>query len=231
MKAYTPQVVSIGPIHYSKEGLKAMQDLKLQYLQIFLEWTTISLEDAVKFYKAWERRIRSFYAPTIDLDDGDEFLEMVLVDAAFIIAIFISFLFPELKGGCDNGYLLDKTGYFKKEIFIDKIMLENQLPVFVLVDLFELAKKNLSSDQRKWDSNIYMIMYDFFRVRTQRPSREYWELWYKTHCRLHKMLPSSIESTVNNGITIHNSQCNRASQVRSSIQDNIKQKYAWHVIY
>jgi hypothetical protein len=42
--AYTPKVVSIGPLHHGKEGLKAMEAHKKRYLQNFIERTNESLE-------------------------------------------------------------------------------------------------------------------------------------------------------------------------------------------
>ena len=44
-KAYTPQVVSIGPFHRDKKQLQEMEEHKRMYLQDFLKW---SLVDRVK---------------------------------------------------------------------------------------------------------------------------------------------------------------------------------------
>uniref|UniRef100_A0A3N7EQP5 Uncharacterized protein n=1 Tax=Populus trichocarpa TaxID=3694 RepID=A0A3N7EQP5_POPTR len=38
-KAYTPRVVSVGPIHHGKDMLKAMEDHKRMYLQEFIART------------------------------------------------------------------------------------------------------------------------------------------------------------------------------------------------
>ncbi|CAL8105055.1 unnamed protein product [Prunus armeniaca] len=42
-EAYTPQVVSIGPLHHGKQGLKAMEDHKKRYLQDYIRRTRCAL--------------------------------------------------------------------------------------------------------------------------------------------------------------------------------------------
>jgi len=46
-KAYTPQLVSIGPLHHGREEFKAMEEYKRRYLQDFLAWSELSLEDLI----------------------------------------------------------------------------------------------------------------------------------------------------------------------------------------
>ena len=41
-KAYTPQVVSIGPFHHGKKEFKVMEKHKLRYLQAFLDRTNLT---------------------------------------------------------------------------------------------------------------------------------------------------------------------------------------------
>uniref|UniRef100_A0A6M2EIS4 Uncharacterized protein n=1 Tax=Populus davidiana TaxID=266767 RepID=A0A6M2EIS4_9ROSI len=88
-KAYTPRVVSIGPIHHGKENLKAMEDHKIMYLQQFLEQNKVSVEDLMNIIKENETKLRDCYAETIDLSRKD-FATMILLDAVFIIMFLLN---------------------------------------------------------------------------------------------------------------------------------------------
>jgi len=85
-KAYTPRVVSIGPIHHGEEMLKAMKDHKRMYLREFLEWSEVSLEDFIEFIMENETRLCDFYAETIEFS-SENLIKMILMDAAFVIVI------------------------------------------------------------------------------------------------------------------------------------------------
>ncbi|CAL5355332.1 unnamed protein product [Camellia sinensis] len=117
--AYTPQMVSIGPLHHGEKHLKGMEEQKMRCLQSFLACETINLEDCVKMIKNWERTIRNCYAESIKLS-SDEFVEMILLDSSFIIVAMVE---------SDLEYFLGS----------DLLLLENQLPFFVLEGLFNIA--------------------------------------------------------------------------------------------
>ncbi|MED6207583.1 hypothetical protein PIB30_036988 [Stylosanthes scabra] len=48
-EAFTPQLISIGPIHLGKQHLREMQKLKYSYFQVF--WKRSSNEEAMNQYK------------------------------------------------------------------------------------------------------------------------------------------------------------------------------------
>ncbi|CAL8996818.1 unnamed protein product [Prunus brigantina] len=86
--AYTPRVVSIGPLHHGKEHLKAMEEHKKRYLAYFLHRTQVSLNNYINKIKDQEARLHSYYADFIEFD-SDEFVRIILVDAAFIIEFLL----------------------------------------------------------------------------------------------------------------------------------------------
>ncbi|KAI5355083.1 PREDICTED: UPF0481 [Prunus dulcis] len=140
--AYTPQVVSIGPLHHGKKGLEAMEEHKKRYLQEFLCRTKVSLEDCIKKIRDREPRLRSCYAETNGFS-SDEFVRIILVDAAFIVELLLK----------HNGRtpIKENDAIFKKPKIIldletDMLLLENQLPIFILEDLFYLQQGTLPSD-------------------------------------------------------------------------------------
>ncbi|CAN6714249.1 unnamed protein product [Malus baccata var. baccata] len=135
-KAYTPRAVSIGPIHHGKEGLEDMEEHKKRYLQYFLDRTGVSLEDYVKKIKDKEAELRSCYAHTIGLC-SDEFVRIILVDAAFIIEFLLRYgkhIVP------DRNDRIFRKPWLIHIIEPDMLLLENQLPFFILEDLFATAE-------------------------------------------------------------------------------------------
>ncbi|KAK7380501.1 hypothetical protein VNO78_33014 [Psophocarpus tetragonolobus] len=66
-KAYTPRIVSIGPLHKAIDVGKqdkifeSMEELKLKYLKGFLNRTQVPIGDIVVLLKEMEEEIRSCY--------------------------------------------------------------------------------------------------------------------------------------------------------------------------
>jgi len=104
-----------------------MENLKLIYLKEFFNRCQLSVEDFVQLLKSSEETIRSFYAAPIN---GDDFLKMILVDACFIIEFFLRFNY----GG---PFLLEP--WMEEYISVDLILMENQLPFFVLEQLYSVT--------------------------------------------------------------------------------------------
>jgi len=130
-KAYTPRVVSIGPIHHGKEKLKAMEGHKRMYLQEFLAQSEVSVEGFIEFIEENETRLRNCYAETIEFC-SEYFIKMILMDAAFVIMFLLKCKYRDLSGSRDNIFY---PPYKKLEVGIDICLLENQLPFFILEEL------------------------------------------------------------------------------------------------
>lgn len=138
-KAYTPQVVSIGPLHHGKVGLKAMEVHKKRYLQDFISRSKGSLEEYVVNMKNQEAKLRNCYAETIQFG-SDEFVKIILVDAAFIIEVLLRYHFHELQE--ENDRIFNKP-WMLQDVWPDMRLLENQLPFFVLEELYAKVSSNL----------------------------------------------------------------------------------------
>ncbi|TKY46092.1 UPF0481 protein [Spatholobus suberectus] len=144
-KAYTPRIVSIGPFHHKvaevdKEDniLKSMEELKLKYLKGFLNRKRLRIGHFVDKLKGLEETIRSFYAEPITYN-SDDFTKMILVDACFIIEHFLRWhRYPFWE---KEDPLLQKP-WMIIDIVRDLILLENQLPFFVLQALYDLSGMN-----------------------------------------------------------------------------------------
>ncbi|XP_030532064.1 UPF0481 protein At3g47200-like [Rhodamnia argentea] len=132
-KAYVPQVVSLGPYHHGDERLRPMEQHKLRCLHQILARSHQEIGLYLDSVKEVEQRARACYEGTISIS-SDEFVQMMLLDGCFVI---------ELLRGYDRGF--GKLGYprndpifsrwgsmLKTRIMRDMILLENQIPVFIL---------------------------------------------------------------------------------------------------
>ncbi|CAL5431400.1 unnamed protein product [Camellia sinensis] len=144
-------LVSIGPLHNGKEGLEDMEEHKLRCFNDFMQRSGKSLEELVEIMKEMEGGIRKCYAETINLE-SETFLEIILVDASFIIEFLLRHWFLDLITPNDRIF---RKPWMKIDIRYDLLLLENQLPFFVLQYLFEMSNINL-------DINDYETMPDDF---------------------------------------------------------------------
>ncbi|XP_057958662.1 UPF0481 protein At3g47200-like [Malania oleifera] len=142
--AYTPQVVSIGPLHHKDKNLLRLQNLKLSFLRNFLDKFNMDLNKCVKEITTWDARVRGCYAEKIEVSIK-ELAEIVLVDGVFIIEVLLRFGADDAdRNNCtmsDNNN--SDPRHFKawalSSLRPDMVLLENQLPFFVLEGLFNMA--------------------------------------------------------------------------------------------
>ncbi|KAF5446153.1 hypothetical protein F2P56_031803 [Juglans regia] len=140
-KAYTPRLVSIGPFHHRREELRNMEVQKLRYLRDFCYRTRTSHEDLVVIIQRSEVKIRRCYSETFELS-SEEFVRMILLDAVFIIELFLK----KSENSTEHKDHILHQPCMERGIRSDLILLENQVPFFVLEELKEgLSTKVFSS--------------------------------------------------------------------------------------
>ncbi|CAA0385435.1 unnamed protein product [Arabidopsis thaliana] len=136
-KSYFPQTVSLGPYHHGRQQTQSMECHKWRAVNMLLKRTNQGIEVFLDAMIELEEKARACYEGSIVLS-SNEFTEMLLLDGCFIL---------ELLQGVNEGFL--KLGYDHNDpvfavrgsmhsIQRDMIMLENQLPLFVLNRLLEL---------------------------------------------------------------------------------------------
>jgi len=130
-EAYTPKVVSIGPYHHNNPHLQNMERHKVTYCKSFLERTNTSMESWIHYIAGKELQIRQCYSDVLEFSPK-ELVEIICVDSGFILELFWT-----THCGTYNKYL--STPWFGIMILYDLVLLENQLPYFVLHDLFYLS--------------------------------------------------------------------------------------------
>ncbi|KAF6170940.1 hypothetical protein GIB67_014757 [Kingdonia uniflora] len=138
-KAYIPQVVSIGPYHRGKACLKFMERHKWRLLRHVIERTGHSLELYLEAMAELEEKTRRCYANSTKVSNSREFIEMMLLDACFILEL----LRVSVKGFIYCGYSWGDPIFTCRGVLPsiqrDLLKLENQLPLFVLDRLFSLT--------------------------------------------------------------------------------------------
>ncbi|KAM7490145.1 hypothetical protein LguiA_033066 [Lonicera macranthoides] len=134
-EAYTPRIVSIGPFHHNNQNLKSMEQLKKGYMNKLVGRDGNStLKECTDFVTKKEAEIRECYSECFAME-SKEFRKMVLVDSCFIIQLFIYV--------CSDWTDFDFSLYINhmkmNSVNLDLMLLENQVPFFVLEGLCRLA--------------------------------------------------------------------------------------------
>lgn len=133
--AYEPCLISIGPLHYGMKRLQEMQEQKLRYLQNFLRRNEKkTLKDYLGAIKEWESDARECYIESVGLK-SDEFVEMMLLDGCFVIEFFLNWYCDTLD---EEDRIFGKPS-LEHVIRRDLLLIENQLPFFVLENLYDLV--------------------------------------------------------------------------------------------
>ncbi|XP_031103967.1 UPF0481 protein At3g47200-like [Ipomoea triloba] len=139
-EAYTPLTISIGPYHHGKPELRKMERLKELYTHSLLQRAGVGVEVCWKKLKELEGRVESYYGDEIEEEfSGDEFVKMLLLDGCFILEFVIRLYHRAFGHGQeykdDPIYMISGM---ESNIVRDMLLLENQLPFFVLQQLYDM---------------------------------------------------------------------------------------------
>ncbi|CAB4292204.1 unnamed protein product [Prunus armeniaca] len=144
-KAYKPYVVSIGPFHRGRdqENLQRMETVKQWYLDTLLARVHINSQEFIQRINdetengiiEFEKRARSFYAEPLDHLKEKEFVEIMILDGCFVIQL----LWNIVNGKKDDDDPILNMDCMFQYVCHDLLLLENQLPWFVLSCLYRLT--------------------------------------------------------------------------------------------
>ncbi|MED6113678.1 hypothetical protein PIB30_073062 [Stylosanthes scabra] len=159
-EAYTPEVVSIGPFHHGNQNLLEMEDQKSLYCRQFIQRSeTKNLESFVSCVQELEAKVRGCYSEDIKLSK-EELVMIILVDCCFILELLLRYHFMFTRR--DDAILLPPR--LRVYIRHDLLLLENQVPFFVLDKLYNLAfpsTLNGSNQRRSHPSLLSLTRYIF----------------------------------------------------------------------
>ncbi|CAL5392092.1 unnamed protein product [Camellia sinensis] len=191
-KAYEPEVVAIGPYHHGKDNLQPMEEHKLRYLKWLLHRRNeTSAERYIVEMQKSEQRAREFYAEPINSLDSNAFVEMMLLDSCFILEFLRNMANLEdpnnemtsLEDPNDEmanlqdpinemtnpmADLIDLEWYIGYALRRDLLLFENQLPFFIVKQLFDMTKTENPTDSL---DNLIGEFVSHFRWITPEPSK------------------------------------------------------------
>ncbi|PIN10337.1 hypothetical protein CDL12_17078 [Handroanthus impetiginosus] len=110
---YDPEIVAIGPYHREKSHLQNMEQLKYRYLKRLLKRKNEEIIGYITVVAAMEERTQKCYAEPIDLSSN------------------------ELR---DDDDPIFRHGRILSQLHHDVFLLENQLPFFLLNELFNMTE-------------------------------------------------------------------------------------------
>ncbi|XP_044483578.1 UPF0481 protein At3g47200-like [Mangifera indica] len=126
---YTPELISIGPLYYDGPELTDMEKNKKQHVKDFFARTTKEkIDEIVSFIENKEEQIRACYAEESQLESHG-FVRMIFYDSIFIIEFFLATV-HDVPRGAES---------VNRTLQIDLQLFENQLPFFILKEIYELA--------------------------------------------------------------------------------------------
>jgi hypothetical protein len=173
-KSYeAPQIVFIGP-HHSRTGehqnMGSMTEkLKWQCLKYALARSNSDFKRYIDSISPLLTEAKGYYSKMIN--PNDEFLEIMIVDGCFILECLGFTYFT-----CELGPILSKKEDWEGhplvpiervkllQIYRDLLLLENQIPFFVLKKLFEISKMTLYSKESKDISLLFISARVFSRI-------------------------------------------------------------------
>jgi hypothetical protein len=159
--SYTPRVISIGPFHHDSESekLRPMEIQKQRYLKEFCkrlrgetkEQVRESLNVLSSTIEDEKDKIKHCYADnTFHQFSRNQFVKMILFDAVFIFELFLKNE-EDIRGNkrYQHDFIIGKP-WLRAAIQRDLILLENQLPFFILEKLYSLAIEETNPDYRSF---------------------------------------------------------------------------------
>ncbi|VAI20539.1 unnamed protein product [Triticum turgidum subsp. durum] len=159
---YEPVMVSVGPYHMSSASTRAMQARKWPMLRDFLlrgdpDGRAGLLADCLKAARRMEQRARRCYGESLDQAAGggsDDFVGMLVLDGCFVLQFLLQW--SESDARCMQG-----TSTY---VYYDLLLVENQMPYFVLAKLFNLVMGNGNAVDDA-DQGLLHLISSFFSLR------------------------------------------------------------------
>ncbi|KEH16373.1 hypothetical protein MtrunA17_Chr8g0334951 [Medicago truncatula] len=156
-EAYTPLLISIGPIHHNNnKKLEEMQEYKHRYFHYF--WNRLDSKNDLMNYKEFlqqeDQNIRRCYQKKFYDISNEQMVDMILLDSVFIMELFLR---ENKKWEHKDDYIITQL-CVSRSIQRDLLLIENQLPMYVLEKLYGTVVPNNVKNH-----NLFtMLAHDYF---------------------------------------------------------------------
>ncbi|PWA67026.1 hypothetical protein CTI12_AA322170 [Artemisia annua] len=148
-ESYVPQCVALGPFHHKRAEVYDMQRYKLAAARRTQQHMSVSFERVVETMKeSDEARIRACYHKSIDMS-ADALIWMMTVDMAFLLEFLEVYNIKDerrmlKKNNSGMSHVVNVTGKKLSHMVIlrDLVMVENQLPMFLITKMLEYQNTN-----------------------------------------------------------------------------------------
>ncbi|XP_023761196.2 UPF0481 protein At3g47200 [Lactuca sativa] len=131
--SFTPRLVSIGPLHRKDTNLQKFEVQKSIYLHKLLALCGSNkkqtLEDCMRKVTMKIHDIKACYEVSTTYEDEEELARIMVIDGCFIL------YFTHLLSGKAGRFMGNRSTI--PLIVNDMLLIENQIPFFVLKDIFE----------------------------------------------------------------------------------------------
>uniref|UniRef100_A0A804K815 Uncharacterized protein n=1 Tax=Musa acuminata subsp. malaccensis TaxID=214687 RepID=A0A804K815_MUSAM len=147
-EAYVPQLIAVGSYHHWRPELYEMERYKLAAARrTQKQFHTIKLQHLIEQFTKLEHKIRAHYHRYLDFN-GNTLAWLMAVDVSFLLEFLQVYAIQEEEGkgkvlrrlSSRMSHLVDYTGRKSAHnvILRDIMMLENQIPLFLLRNILEL---------------------------------------------------------------------------------------------
>ncbi|KAI3890388.1 hypothetical protein MKX03_028210 [Papaver bracteatum] len=167
--AFIPKIISIGPFHYGDKSYKVMEEHKKRFLFRLLgydnksnlgDYNYVDIESIERLMYGLERKTRECYSENFPGLSIDAFVQMMVMDACFVIELLR--LYNNFDSSIDveqeEGVVADPiftTRWMLRALQRDLMMIQNQLPFFVLQEIYRLIISN--PNKGALEDNISLI--------------------------------------------------------------------------
>ncbi|XP_077228870.1 UPF0481 protein At3g47200-like [Tasmannia lanceolata] len=175
IKAYEPQLVSLGPYHHGIPKLMAMEEHKYRALHNFLKRS----DHQISFYvEALEEIVEDLMGSYEQLDekwrDRNRFLQLMILDGSLLLEILQGIHFSVSSNYAKNDPIFSKNALFKnKDVMMeDMLMIENQVPLMVLTTLLAIQKGRVNEANGFLNRLVFCFFLDAKFVFRLQPSMD-----------------------------------------------------------
>ncbi|KAF7148222.1 hypothetical protein RHSIM_Rhsim03G0255300 [Rhododendron simsii] len=167
-KAYTPQVIGLGPYHHFRPELYDMERYKLAAAsRLQQEFRSLEFKQLVSGLSGLEQRVRACYHKYLDVE-GETIAWIMAIDGLFLLEFLRCY---NSSPSITTAHLVDSTGrkLAHEAVLGDVMMLENQIPIFVLSKILSMQ---YPSHHEVADDLFPSILMDFCKALSPLKSRE-----------------------------------------------------------